>query len=219
MSEIFFQIEVYLILINATIMFIFAGSFWYITFKKTETASQKWFSFGVGLFLMGFGFTRIFFLLYDLIDLGYWTGFGLAPDLWWKFATISGLGSLLFVLIILEKYMVNTKFILSIIVSIGLVAAIILPVEEGLALDAKLATYIAIPFAVFGILGIYLYLTIKLTGKVRKKSALSFIGIFLAALGHTLATVLGIELIGVDLSILSPILMMIGIIIYSISNF
>lgn len=219
MSDILFQIEVVLILINASIMFIFACLFWYSTYKKSEIASQKWFSFGVGLFLFGFGLTRIFFLLWDLVELGYWNGLGLDPDIWWKLATISGLGSLLFVLIVLEKYMVNTKFILSIVTSIGLVLAIILPVQEELAFDAKLATYIAIPFAVAGILMIYLYLIIKTPGKVRKKSAGSFIGILLAAFGHTMATVLSEKLIGIDLSIFAPILMIIGIVIYSISNY
>jgi hypothetical protein len=219
MQDILFEIEVYLVMVNVIILFIFAGIFWYKMYKESEIASQKWYQFGIGLFLLCFGFTRIFFTLSDLVFKGYWIGFGLGWEIYWKFAAISGIGSLLFVLIVLEKYMVKTKFVLSAIVLAGLIAAIILPLEEGLAFDARFATYITSPIAALGILGIYLYLTIKATGSVRKKSALAFIGILIALLGFTINTVLGKELIGVDLGILATILMIIGIVVFSFSNF
>ncbi|MHA1250649.1 MAG: hypothetical protein ACTSRP_11715 [Candidatus Helarchaeota archaeon] len=222
MQDILVLLDNIFVIINIIILYIFAIGFW-IKIRNAEIESQKWLFFCLGLFMICFGLTRLFFMFSDMIKAGYWesTDLGwlvLDFSFWWKMAALFGIGSLIAVLFVLEKYSVKTKYIFTIIATIGLILAIILPVSTELTIDARFMTYITVPIAVLSILGIYLYLIIKTTGKIRLKSTMAFLGILILMIGFILDTEAGKMLVGFDLSIFNSILMITGIILFSFAN-
>ncbi|MBD3230841.1 MAG: hypothetical protein GF329_21870 [Candidatus Lokiarchaeota archaeon] len=224
MQDIFSLFDLWLLIINIVILIILAILFWVKAFRKSEIESQKWFSFCLGFFMLCFSLTRLFFFFSDLYKEEIWIemtyGFiTLNFNFFWKLAALFGIGGLIFILFVLERYSVKiTKYILTIIVTIGLILAIFFPVSPDLGFDARLMTYITVPLGVLGILSLYLYLMIKTPGEVRRKSLTAFIGILILFMGFMIDTALGQSLFGFDPGIIATILMIGGSIIFSIAN-
>ena len=118
----------------------------------------------------------------DFVKGGIWAGSALDQYFYWRLAAIFGIGSVLFVLIVIERYMVKTRYIITIGTSIGLVIALIFPV-------------IFTPIGVLGIVGLYGYLIKNSSGKIRLKTFLTLIGIFVIFLGFVIDTDFGQDLL------------------------
>lgn len=208
------DIEFALILVCSVLFVIFCGYF-INKYRKTEEKTQAWFYLGLGVFCLCFAIMRIWFLCSDLVDEGLWGVSQIGPiildaDFYWRWAAIFGIGAVLSVLFVIERYMVKTHYILSFITSIGVVIALIVPVEPY----GRLATYVFTPFGVLAVVGLYAYL-IKITpGRIRIKTILAMIGIFLiffgfivdTDLGQSILATLDIEVVG----IIASSLMMVG---------
>jgi len=186
--------------------------FW-IKSKGSELKAQKMFFIGLIGFFICWGLMRVFFLvsnIYEGIDLFLYSTY-------WRIASSIGILALLCILIVMESYLVKSKYIFSIITIIGLILAIFLPLEPEKITGARLATYIFLPAGGISILGLYLYLYIKLTGKARHETGFITTGIALIFLGYLVSiefvqTFIPLEII----NILSPVLMIAGALLFTI---
>jgi len=184
------DIEVALIWVSVVAFVIFAV-FFFNKYRTTDVESQSWFYFGLALFCICFATARIMFMCSDFVKGGIWAGSVLDQYFYWRLAAIFGIGSVLFVLFVIERYMVKTRYIITIGTSIGLVIALIFPVIP----IGQMATYIFTPIGVLGIVGLYGYLIKNSSGKIRLKTFLTLIGIFVIFLGFVIDTDFGQDLL------------------------
>lgn len=207
------SVNLLLTILSMIIFWICAVLFW-IKSRKSELKSQKLFFIGVSGFFILWGIMRIAFTIanyYFEIDLGLY-------EILWKIAAGIGIAAILCILLVMETYMVKSKYIFSIITLIGLVLSLALPVEGKEISGGRLAAYIFLPIGAVSILFLYLYLYIKLTGKTRHVTGVITGGLTLIFLGY----ILNIELIknlfgnpGV-MDIIASIVMISGGLIYTI---
>ncbi len=207
------DIEITLIWVSVVAFVIFAAYF-FNKYRTTEVESQSWFYFGLALFCICFAIARIMFMCSDFVRYGPWTGSPVDWTFYWRLAAIFGIGSVLFVLFVIERYMVKTRYIITLGTSIGLVIALIFRVDP----IGKWATYIFTPIGVIGIVGLYSYLIKNSSGRVRLKTLLALLGIFVIFLGFVVDTDLGGALLGgIDqpiIGILASSIMMAGGVIF-----
>ncbi len=180
---------------------------------KIEIISQKRVYLGYGLFLLLFGFTRLFFLFswrcgnafegcqYFYLILGYLVGtFGL-----------------IIIIFLLETYLLKTRKILtSITIILFCIILIILfgfPSQEGREF-ALMMTYILLPIVIVTISISYIYLIIQSSGLSRKKAIGAFIGLFLISIGHLMNTSFFYSILPGAPGFLAPIVMIMGVAIF-----
>ncbi|MHA1229956.1 MAG: hypothetical protein ACTSRP_00095 [Candidatus Helarchaeota archaeon] len=181
--------------------------------KTYELKSQKRFFLGLALFFIFWGLMKICFTIsnyYKNIDLIYYS-------IYWKIAASLGICGLLSIILVLETYMVKSKYFFSIITLIGLVLAMTLPISGTEITGARLASYIFLPLGAISIILLYLYLYVKLTGKLRHETGLILWGILLIFLGYSV----NIELIKkyfdpILLDHISSIMMICGALLYTL---
>lgn len=205
---------------------LFAIYFW----KRRQTAEMKEtrrILLGQGLFVFSFGLTRLGFLIADLFSPDVWKE---SPDLvlWvdldlyfllWKISTIIGLLAIIFLLLVVESYLVKiSRYIFSIVASICLIIVIFSPTYEF----GRPVTYIAIPIAMAGVIALYAYLFFKSSGELRKKVSLSLDGFIIFGVGVMLETRAGQDLIaswvGFFPAFISIAIMVVGLAIYTYYN-
>ena len=189
------DIEVALIWASV-IIFVLYAVFFFNKYRTTDVESQSWFYFGLALFCICFAMARVWFLFSDFMTTGVWSVSQLGPitidaDFYWRLAAIFGIGSVVFVLFVIERYMVKTHYIISLGTSIGLVIALIFPVTP----IGRTATYIFTPIGVLGIVGLYGYLIKNSSGRIRTKTIFALLGIFMIFLGFVIDTDFGQDLL------------------------
>jgi len=210
--QIIFSLDQILSIIAAIIFWICSFLF-SIKAKIVEDKSNKKFFIGVSIFFLFWGIMRIFFLIaymYLNIDL-------IIYSLWWKIASISGIISILAILLVMETYLVKSRYIFSIITIIGLILVIILPIYGTEISYARLASYIFFPAGGFSIVILYLYLFFKVPGKDKRTIGLIALGIIMIFTGYTLSVELVKKFFEREfMDIISTIIMIIGGLLYTL---
>lgn len=199
------------------VAFVVFGIFFFKKYRSSEETQAK-FYLGLAAFCLCFAIMRMWFLFSDFVEEGIWAISSLGPfvidaDFYWRLAAIFGIGAVLGVLFVIERYMVKTRYIITLITSIGLVIALVFPVTP----IGRTATYIFTPIGVLGIIGLYAYLIKNSAGLIRTKTILAMVGIFIIFLGFVADTDFGqsifalpIEIVG----IIATVCMLIGGLIF-----
>jgi len=186
--------------------------------NRLEMKSQKWMNLGWGFFFIFFALLRVFFMLG--IYMGEPTLTIEEYDLYTNLGYIAGIIGLIFVLAVLEKYMVpQTKKVITIITVVAFViclVALIIPGGRDIALDV---VYILMPITIGFIAIIYVYLIFKTTGMLRKKCEWIFISLLILTIGHLMDSQSFISSFPFIPLFISPVVMTLGLIVFLISNF
>jgi hypothetical protein len=183
---------------------------------KLEMKSQKRVFLGYGLFLLLYGFTRLFFLIakfygdLDLLDY---------KDYYLTLGYFIGLLGVIIIIYIMEKFMLKTKKILTsitITVSVINLIAVMGLTTKDFALNM---IYILLPSVIIAVCFVYLYLMFKTMGKPRRKATWAFIGIVTLFAGHIIYTSFFRSFVPPDFPFyISPIIMIIGVVIFTTSQ-
>ena len=179
---------------------------------KTEGKSQRNVYLGYGLFSLCFGFTRLFFLLSWSCE-GIFEG---CYDFYLTAGYVAGIIGMIIIIFIFESYLLDTKKILTGITFIAFL--IVLVALFGLT-SREIALnmlYILLPAGIIALTISYIYFIVKSTGASRKKAIGVFIGLTLFFIGYSMNTTIFITIFGGIPSFLSPIVMSIGIIIFTL---
>ena len=206
---------------------VFAAYFWNRS-RGADLKSAHIMFLGQGLFVFCFGMTRIFFLIADYFRIEpEFASIVLEPNeflnlLFWKISSLIGILAIMFLLFVIETYLVKSKYIFTLIALAGLIVALILPDIN----QARLATYIAMPIALIGVIALYTYLFFKGSGEIRKKAGLSLDGFIIFGVGVILDTNIGKNLFATwfhldpiwQLGWLPMVLMIVGLALYTYYN-
>jgi hypothetical protein len=177
--------------------------------SKTEKTKQNYFYIGIATFFFLFSLARICFIFYDfIIDEEF------LLILFWRLASVITIIGLLILVLILEKYLVNTHYIFTLIGTIGS----ILTASLGLDIARILAAIIG-GILVFIIIGLYLYIAKKSSERPRIIALKCAISIFILAAGVLTEGNFGRALLGLNTGILGTILMIIGVLYYFKINY
>ena len=226
--EVFYhEIEIGAKITTIIFCFIFALYFWNRQ-RTADVKSARMMFLGQGLFVFCFGLTRITFIISDY--------FRTDPEfasivieanealqlLFWRISNVIGILAIIFLLIVVETYLVKSKYIFTLIATIGLILSSVLPNID----HARLVTYITLPVALVGVIALYVYLYFKASGEIRFKAGLSLDGFIIFGVGVMLDTNLGKQLL-TDWFNLSPswqlawlpmVFMVVGLAIYTYYN-
>lgn len=213
MQDILSTINLILIIVNIIAFCIFAVMFWKKS-TQAELKSKKRFYIGVGAFFIFWAMMRIVFTISNNLLEEDYISYGIT----WKIASVLGIAALLSILIVMETYMVKSKYIFSTITLIGLVLSIVLPIEGREITGARLAAYITLPIGAISILLLYLYLYIKLPGGTRHRTGFITTGLALIFLGYILNVELMKQLISVEfvMDIIATVVMLLGGFLYTV---
>ncbi|HUX99828.1 MAG TPA: hypothetical protein VMV49_09760 [Candidatus Deferrimicrobium sp.] len=216
------DIDVATKILAAVFCIIFAGYFWKRR-QKAEMKSTRMIFLSQGLFVLCFGITRLIFLASDYfspyvdISLVIYQDEALYFTLW-KISTLIGILAIIFLLVVIETYLVKSRYILTGTASVGLIVAL-LSMDQDFS---RLVTYVTLPIAMFGVIFLYAYLFFKGSGDIRKKAGLSLDGFIIFGIGVILDTTVGKELLegwGIPLPAFIPVMIMIiGLAIYTYFN-
>ena len=185
------------------------GTFLIFKGSKAEEIGQQYFFYGIGLFGYLYALTRIGFLISDFTRDN-----AILFPIFWRLAQIISLIALLILVLVLEKYVVKTKYIFTIICAIGTVLTAVLQRDV-----AKIIIIIISVIVLIVILSIYLYIGKKSQGAARIKAFKCAISIFMLAAGIFIEGSFGSTLLGFDTGILGTVIMTIGIGYYFIINY
>lgn len=226
--EVFYhEIEIGAKLTTIVFCIIFALYFWNRS-RTADVKSARMMFLGQGLFVCCFGLTRLFFIISDYFR----TEPEFAPIvfeanealqlLFWRISNVIGILAIIFLLIVVETYLVKSKYVFTIIATTGLTLSLILPDIN----HARTVTYITLPVALIGVIALYVYLYFKASGEIRFKAGLSLDGFIIFGVGVMLDSNLGKQLLA-DWFNLSPswqlawlplVFMIIGLGIYTYYN-
>ena len=191
--------------------------------RNAELKSTRMVLLGQALFVLCIGLTRILFIISDYFSPELPEEIVLEPNydlffLFWKISAVVGILAIIFLLIVIETYLVKSRYIFTATATVGLILALVF---QDLYL-ARWATYITLPLSMFGLIILYFYLVFKSDGDIRRRAGLSILGIFIAAGGMMLDTTSVREFFEVH-SIFFPgfipiIIMIIGVAIYTYYN-
>lgn len=217
-NELIFLIE-FLVKFLLVIMLFFGSSYILLKgIKKAEAKGTKYFNAGIAAFGYMYAFTRIFFLVTDFYVFFVLGGTESLGDpmylIFWKLASISSLIALIFFEIVLETYLVKTKYIFTGLAILATILVVILPIS--------LARIVVNPVMILllgHVIGLYLYVAVKSSGEVRNKAIYCIIGIGLLAAGVLIDGSFMINIFGLDTGFIGGILMNIGLGMYFLTNY
>ena len=193
----------------AVFMFIMGIIFIGKGLREREMKSQRYFKFGLAMFALMTSVTRMFFLFSDFEIRG--------TDIYnfyWKAAVISSIIALVFIVLVVETYLVKTKYVFSAIGMIGAVLIILVDIPTAALLNIPLY------FALGGIIFVlYIYVAYKSPGTLRKKSLLMLLSLLIFFAGilfdseSLFGFVGGVEgaILNIDLGIVGAICMWVGL--------
>jgi hypothetical protein len=133
---------------------------------------------------------------------------------YWRIGTIFILAALLILTLILETYVVKTKYGFSILAATGTIFSIFLEID--LARIVSSITGLIISVIIFSI---YVYVAKKSDGASRVKAVKYAICIFLLAFGHLMDSTYASAFFGFDTGIIAMVLMIMGITYYFELNY
>jgi hypothetical protein len=197
--EIFLMREIFNGLLIVS-MIIFAVFMFLKRRDKELSSAQKNIKLGYCLFLLSYGITRLFFIFsdFEIYSVPPPTSETFMSTIYVGIAYAFGILGAIWLIVMIERYLLHTKYIFTII-SIIIFGLSIISIFAIISTDL-LTTIIAFSLPVFfGIVVIlYLYVAINSTGDVRKRS----LGVVLGLLIMMLGFILGSSLMG---GILDPI--------------
>ena len=215
--------------LTATVLcMIFAGYFWKRR-SREEMKSTRMIFLGQGLFVFCFGLTRFLFVISDYFrtDPIYQNVVIVADEflfiLFWKISALIGILAIIFLLIVIETYLVKSRYVFTIIATAGLILALASPNIEF----SRWVTYIAMPVSLIAVVALYIYLLFTSSGEIRKKSGLSVLGLLIMGAGVMLDTTnaktfiseaLGIFPESVPFPVIPIIILTVGIALYTYCN-
>ena len=171
---------------------------------KLEKSGQKYFFLGIAIFGYVFAVTRALFLYTDHIGSG-----NPSYDFLWRLAWVMSLVSITAIVIVIETYIMKTKYIFTIIAFIGIGLTIFLAISDVRYINAAVSAILLVD-----ILAAYTYVAVKSEGELRNRALKSFLGISLVAIGLVIDGFSDQLFGGMDLSVIGASLMIIGLILY-----
>ncbi len=192
--------------------------------RTTELKETRMVFLGQALFVLSFGLTRLLFLIADYfsedisLNLVLWVD----KDLYfliWKISTAIGILAIIFLLIVIESYLVkNSRYFFSIVASIGLIFVLAAPdIDFG-----RPVTYITLPIAMGAVISLYAYLYFKSSGVLRRKVQMSLNGFIIFGIGVVADTQIGQSVLNLfvpfDPTIISVTIMALGLALYTYYN-
>ena len=167
-----------------------------------EMKSQKYFKYGLAMFALMTSLTRSFFLVTDFHVEG--TGI---YNLFWRSAVVSSLIALIFITLVIETYLVKTKYFFTIVGIIGIV--LIIFVDIPLVRQLNIPFYLLIGGEIFIL---YLYIAIKSPNPLRTKSLLMILSLAVFSAGIVFdSESFIVPFFGIDLGLVGVVLMWIGL--------
>ena len=169
---------------------------------EEETKSQKYFFIGIAMLALMSSLTRIFFLFTDYLvrDTPIY-------NLFWKLAVVSSFSALIFIALVVETYLVKSKYVCSAVGIVGTILIIFLNLE--LARQLMAVIYLIIGFEIFLL---YLYVAYKSPGMLRRKSLLMILSMLIFLVGVIFDSESVWEgIIPFDMGLIGAILMWIGL--------
>jgi hypothetical protein len=214
------------ILLLIFIVILFVGStYLMIKARKIELNSAKRILQGYALFGFCFAFTRIFFLFS-----AYYTGIGegYSSAIWTVSAYAVTMASIVFIFIVVERYILVKKPIFASIAFISLCVDLlalfftIFNISLGTLASKDIALFvqnIIAPILGLAICVLYLVIIRSAAGTVRSKAIKTFIGVFLLLMGVLLDSALfsSIDAFTVIRAVLTPACFIIGVLIVFMS--
>jgi len=184
------------------------GTFLIYRGAKAEEIGQQYFFFGLGLFGYLYAVARISFVISESID------DDILIPIFWRLGHVISFTALLILILVLERYIVKTKYIFTIICAIGIVLVVVLQEDLARIVIAIIPTMVMIV-----ILSIYLFVAKKSQGPPRVKAIKSAISIFTLVVGIFIEGSFGSALLGFNTGILGTLVMIIGISYYFKTNY
>lgn len=185
------------------------GTFLFYKGAKAEEVGQKYFFLGIGLFGYLYALTRISFLFSDFTK-----DDAILHPIFWRLGQVISFIALLILIFVLERYVVKTKYIFTILCAIGTVLTAVL--QEDVV---KIIIIIIPAIVLLVVLSIYIYVGKKSQGAPRIKSIKCAISVFILVLGIFIEGSLGRTLLGFDTGIIGTLIMMMGISYYFKINY
>lgn len=182
--------------------------------RAFETKVQRRLFFGYGLFCVFYGLTRLLFAIAVVYNAHY--------DEYTIGGYITGLIALVFIIGVIERYLLkdvlNTRFAFTII-STGMLGISVL----GLVGVIERATFLYLLYVVIIadilILSLlYGFLIVKGVGSIRKKTAITFLGVLLLYAGNMLDSEVVLSTLQFPL-VIPPLVIMGGVAIFTFSQF
>jgi hypothetical protein len=187
------------------ICFLFVVGFIFINkrLKEEETKGQRYFSIGIAMLAFMSGLTRIFFVISD-----FQIEYSATWNLLWRMATGSSFLAVIFIALVIETYLVKTKYLCSIIGIVGTIIVIFVNVDLARSLMAPIYLILGAEIVL-----LYLYVAYKSPGTLRTKALLMILSliIFLAGIIFDSSSLMESLGIGFDTGIFGAILMWIGL--------
>lgn len=210
--------------LTSTVLCIYFACLFWNKRRKIDFKDTRMILLGQGLFLFCFGLTRTLFAISDYFTTE--SGFEnlvLNPDpflysLFWKLAAFVGILGIVFLLVVIESYLVKTHYLFTCIATIGMIIALSAPDLNF----SRWVTYITLPIAMIGAIFIYFYLVFKGSGVVRRRAGISIVGLILLGGGTLLGTTAGVgtleALFGFFPKFISVLILTAGLAIYTYIN-
>jgi len=203
LSEILFWAEFGVKLGLICFLFIVGVIFINKKIKEDETKGQRFFSLGIAMLAFMSGLTRIFFVISDFYAeyTGTW-------NLLWRMATGSSFIAVIFIALVIETYLVKTKYLCSCIGIVGTIIIIFVNVDLARTLMAPIYLIIGAEIVL-----LYLYVAYKSPGTLRTKALLMILSliIFLAGVIFDSSSLMESLGFGFDTGIIGASLMWIGL--------
>ena len=178
--------------------------------RKAELPVTRTYFLGVVLFLFVHATCRIFYFIHDF----YFPN----EQVWWEMGALLGLLSITLLIAAVEMTIFQkSKRVLTVLGVVGLILMVIQLIANvsGTTLPinlSQLVQYAVVSTLAVFMLLIYLYITIKSTGQVRKSAFTMTIGVAIFEVGQVAHTDAAVELVGPIAIILAPILMVVALI-------
>ncbi len=176
--------------VTATVLCILFAGYFFNRRRNADLKATRMVLLGQALFILCFGITRVTFLASDYFspflpsEIIFYADASL-NFLLWKISSLIGILAIIFLLIVVETYLVKiSHYIFSIIAAVGLSLTLIF---QDINI-CRWVTYITMPLALFGVVLLYIYLTLKGSGEIRKRAGMSVVGLFILAGGVLLDT-------------------------------
>jgi len=201
------DMDTYIWIITAIILAIF-GLLMIDRSKRQKIKMKKSFYLGIAFFYLLYGISK-FFHYYGEIILGFEH-----PNypFFWKLGTVPTYIAFTSLIYVVERFTIKTKFIFTVSMIVVDILVLLLPYDIALYIG-----YFGTPFAAFYLIGVYLYLGIKVPG-IRKTSILKFLWLFTYFIGFGLNIRVLQDLVGFKIRVIGNFLLIIGGFLYIKQN-
>ncbi len=174
---------------------------------KLEKSGQKYFLLGIAVFAYVFALTRAIFVYTDNLGSSH-------PDyqFLWRLGWVMSLIAIIAIVVVIETYMVKTRYVFTVIGIIGVILTIILEQELLRFVNAGVSGVLLVD-----LVAAYVYVIIKSEGAPRIKATKSLLGIALLAGGLIIDGFSTQLFSGMDMSLLGVSLMVVGLVLYFVT--